>query len=316
MKAMVITRFGGPEVFAVREVPTPRPGPNELLVKIYATSINPVDYKVRRAGSWAGIEPPAILGYDASGIIAEIGSAVEDFEVGDEVYYTPEISGAPGTYAEYQAVNESIVAHKPSNLSHVEAASIPLAGGTAWGALAPRANVWAGETVLIHGCGGVGSLAVQIAKASGAYVFVTCSDYMVPIAQELGADRAINYKTEDFVEIVRKEAAEEGVHVVVDTVGGDTLSRSIAVTRPFGDMVSVAATDTSFRAANRKNIKVHFMFLERDRFQLDVLRDLIERDQVRPVIDSVLPLEQVGEAHRRLEAGGVKGKIVLEVTEA
>jgi NADPH2:quinone reductase len=315
MKAMVITKFGGPDVFEARDVPTPEPGPNELLVKIVATSINPVDYKVRKAGSWAGVEPPAIIGYDASGVVEKIGSAVTGFGVGDEVYYTPEISAAPGTYAEYHVVDEAIAARKPENLSHVEAASIPLAGGTAWGALVPRANVWAGETVLIHGCGGVGSLAVQIAKASGARVLATCSDYMVPIARELGADRAINYKTEDFVEIVDRETDSEGVHVVLDTVGGDTLSRSIAVTRSFGDMVGIVATDTGFRNANRKNIKVHFMFLQRDRFQLDMLRDLIEREQVRPVIDSVLPLEKVGEAHRRLEAGRVKGKIVLQVVE-
>jgi NADPH2:quinone reductase len=313
MRAMVIKTFGGPEVFEERDMPKPKPGPNEVLVRVYATSINPVDYKIRQAGSWAGIEPPAIIGYDVSGTIEEIGSQVQDFEPGDEVYYTPEIGSAPGSYAEYHVADEAIVARKPANLSHVEAASIPLAGGTAWGALVPRANVWAGETVLIHGCGGVGSLAVQIAKASGAHVFVTCSDYMVDLARELGAGRPINYKTEDFIEVVQEETGGEGVHVVLDTVGGDTLTRSIQVARSFGDMVGIASTDTGFRAANRKNLKVHFMFLQRDRFQLDMLRVLIEHGQVKPVIDSVMPLNQVAEAQRRLQAGGVKGKIVLQV---
>jgi NADPH2:quinone reductase len=201
MKAMFIREFGGPEVFEEREAPKPEPRATELLVKVYATSVNPVDLGVRRAGSWA-VEPPASIGYDVSGVVEAVGSEVEEFGPGDEVYYTPEIVGGQGSYAEFHVVDASIAARKPKNLTHAEAASIPLAGGTAWGALIPRAQLWVGETALIHGGGGVGSLAVQIAKAAGAYVFAVCSDCMVPLLKDLGADRAINYKTEDFVEVV------------------------------------------------------------------------------------------------------------------
>jgi NADPH2:quinone reductase len=316
MRAMVIREFGGPEVFEERDVPKPAPGPTELLVKVYATSVNPVDYKIRRAGAWAGVEPPAIIGYDVSGVVEEIGSVVEEWQPGDPVYYTPEIlGGPPGSYAEYHVVDQAIVAHKPGNLSHVEAASIPLAGATAWGALVPRANIWAGETVLIHGCGGVGSLAVQIAKASGARVFVTCSDYMLDQARELGADRAIDYHTEDFVQVVEDETAGVGASIVFDTVGSDTLTRSMQVMQPFGELVGIVGTDTGFMGANAKNLTVRFMFLQRDRNPLNVLGTLLEREQIRPVIDAVMPLREVAEAHRRLEQGGVRGKIVLQVAE-
>jgi NADPH2:quinone reductase len=316
MKAMIITGFGGPEVFKAQELPEPHPQVNEVLVRVYATSVNPVDYKIRRAGSWAGVKPPAIIGYDVSGVVEAIGPGVHDFEVGDEVYYTPEIFTGQGSYAEYHVANEAVVAHKPSNLSYAEAASIPLAGGTAWDALITRAKLRAGETVLIHGGGGgVGSLAVQIAKAAGAYVFTTCGDYDFDLVKELGADRAIDYRAEDFAEVVRWETDNAGVDVVLDTVGGETLSKSIAVTRPFGRMVSIVNTRGSLDAANRKNITLHFLFLPRARYKLDALRTLIERRQLKPVIDSVMSLSEVAKAHQKLEKGRVKGKIVLKVVE-
>ncbi|MEJ2300732.1 MAG: zinc-dependent alcohol dehydrogenase family protein [Anaerolineales bacterium] len=313
MKAMVMKDFGGPEVFEEKEVPTPEPGPNELLVKVQAASVNPVDLKIRQAGSWAGVKPPAIIGYDVSGVVEAAGPGVKDFQVGDDVYYTPEIFSGQGSYAEYHVANEAIAARKPANISHVEAASIPLAGGTAWDALAMRARIRVGDTILIHGAGGVGSLAIQIAKAAGARVFVSCSDYMVDLAKELGAEKAFNYKSEDFVEAVLGETNDQGVDMVVDTVGGDLLTRSLQVVRPFGIMVGIVGTDTGLRAAFRKNITVHYLFLIRARYKLDDLRNLIERDLLKPVIDSVLPLSQVAEAHRRLKQGGIKGKIVLQV---
>ncbi|MEJ2708021.1 MAG: zinc-dependent alcohol dehydrogenase family protein [Anaerolineales bacterium] len=314
MRAMVITSFGGPEVFEAREVPTPEPKPDEVRVKVHATSINPVDLKIRQAGQWAGIEPPTVIGYDVSGVIDAVGEAVHDFTVGEQVYYTPLIFGQQGSYAEYHVANEAIVAAKPANLSHAEAASIPLAGGTAWDALITRGDLKVGETVLIHGAGGVGSLAIQIAKAAGARVFVNCSDYMVGLAERLGAQRAISYKSEDFLEIIDSETGGAGVNLVFDTVGGDYLSKSIAVTAPFGRMVGIVSNSQgSMSAAFQKNITVHTMFLQRARYKLKALKQLIEREQLKPVIDSVLPLEQVAQAHQRLAAGGVKGKIVLEV---
>ena len=320
MKAMIIKGFGGPDVFEARELPKPDPGPGEVLVKVHAVSINPVDTKIRAAGAWAGIKPPAVIGYDLSGEIEAVGLGVQDFKPGDEVYYTPEIFGkgdqpAQGSYAEYHVANEAIVALKPDNLSHPEAASIPLAGGTAWDALVPRGMLQVGETILIHGAGGVGSLAIQIARAAGARVFVTCSDYMVAEVKRLGADQAINYKSQDFVKIVQELTGSQGVDLVFDTVGGEAMSKSIAVTRPFGRMVGIVNSKGSLDAAFRKNISVHFSFLMRARYKLIALRQMIERGQLKPVIDSIMPLEKVAEAHRRLKAGGVRGKLVLKVAE-
>lgn len=314
MQAMVITDFGGPEVFESRELENPTPGPNEVLVRVHATSVNPVDLKIRQAGSWAGVKPPAVIGYDVSGVVEDTGMGVVDFEIGDQVYYTPEIFTGQGSYAQYHVAHEAIVSLKPEGLSHAEAASLPLAGGTAWEAVVTRAGVMVGETILIHGVGGVGSLAVQIAKASGARVLATCSDYMVDLAQELGADRAIDYKSEDFTQVVQEETGGAGVDAVIDTVGGDLLTRSIPITRDYGLMVSVVGTDAGMRAANRKNITVHYMFLMRARYILDAMSNLVERGHLKPLVDATLPLTDVAEAHRRLAAGGVKGKIVLKVT--
>ncbi len=313
MRAMRINKFGGPEVFEEVEVEKPSPKPNELLVKVYATSINPVDFKLRQSGSWAGLEPPVILGYDAAGVVEEVGAGVEDFQVGDEVYYTPEIFGNQhGTFAEYNTVEANIVTHKPKNLSFNEAASIPLAGGTAWEAIVRQGLVEAGETVLIHGVGGVGSFAVQMAIASGARVIAVCSDYMVDQVRAYGAI-PINYKSEDFVERVNELTDGDGVDLVVDTVGKDTLTKCIPLTKRYGRMVSIVGTSTGFQGAGPRNITVHFLFLARERFILERLKTLSEREQIVPLIDSVMDLSEVGDAQRRLEQGGVKGKIVLKV---
>lgn len=315
MKAMVMKDFGGPDVFELRQVDRPEPRPDEVLVKVYATSVNPVDYKIRQSGSGI-VTPPAIIGYDVAGVIEKIGTAVYDYSIGDEVFYTPEIFAGQGSYAQYHVVKAAIAAKKPVNLSFEEAASIPLAGGTAWDALMTRAQIRVGETVLIHGTGGVGSHAIQIARAAGTQVFVVCSDYMLDTARELGAYQAIDYHADNFADIVLKGTDGFGVDVVLDTVGGDVLARSIAVTKPYGRMVGIVEDiQGSLDPAFIKNITLHLMFLERARYKLDALRVLAERGQLKPVIDSVLPLEQAAEAHRRLEQGGVKGKLVLKVAE-
>jgi NADPH:quinone reductase-like Zn-dependent oxidoreductase len=169
-----------------------------------------------------------------------------------------------------------------------------------------------GETVLIHGVGGVGSLAVQIAKGSGARVLAICSGQMVDLAEELGADLAIDYVSQDFTEAV-ESVAPEGVDLVLDTVGGDALDRSIGVTKEFGMLVSIVGTEVDLRKAGSKNLILQKLFLQRARYKLLALYTLVERRQLRPVIDSVMELGEVAEAHRRLEEGGVTGKIVLEV---
>lgn len=316
MKAMVITSFGGPEVFEQQEVNKPTPGKNEILVKIHATSVNPADFGVRQGLFGPVIKLPAILGYDVSGVVEAIGEGVKDFKVGDEVYYAIAIFDGAGGNAEYHVANESIVAKKPANLSHQEAASVPVAGGTAWAALIDKADIRLGETVLIHGAaGGVGTFAVQIAKAAGAYVYATCGGYDADLVKSIGADRVIDYRNENFVEVIQRETGGEGVDVSFSTVSGKVLAESLKVTKVNGRAVTVTGVEGDLNFAIRKNITVHFVHLENARQKLEALRTIIERNQLKPIVGMTLPLNQVGEAHRKLEQGGkgVYGKIVLEV---
>lgn len=318
MKAMVITGFGGTEVFAERDVEKPTPGRNEVLVKVYATSVNPADCGVRQGMFGRRIELPAILGYDVSGAIAAVGEDVKDFQVGDEVYYAIGLMDGNGANAEYHVAYESIVAKKPVNISHQAAAAVPVAGGTAWAALIDRAKVGVGETVLIHGgAGGVGSFAIQIAKAAGAYVYTTCGGYDSEIVKSLGADKAINYRNEDFVDVIMKETSGKGVDVTLSAVSGEVLAKSLPVTKAEGRAVTVTGVQGDLNLAIAKNITVHFVHLEHPRPKLEALKTLIERGQIEPLVGLTLPLNQVAEAHKKLEQGGVgvHGKIVLEVAK-
>jgi NADPH:quinone reductase len=315
MKAAVLTAFGGAESFEIQTVPKPVPKPDQVLVRVCATSINPVDYQTRRGDYKDLIQLPAIIGVDVSGVVEAVGAAVTEFKVGDEVYYSPQVFGELGSYAQYHVADAAIVALKPANLSHIEAACFPVAGGTAWNCLVIRGNLQVGETVLIHaGAGGVGSIAVQLAKAIGAYVFATCSSKNRDLVRELGADRVIDYKNEDYVEVIRQETTGLGVDLVLDTIGGETIQRSLEIIRPFGKLVSIVdiAEPQSLLEAWGKNLTIHFVFTSQYRAKLDALTKLIERTQLRPVIDSILSWDQVAQAHQRLERGAMQGKIVLE----
>ena len=314
MKAMTISRFGDTDVFKEIEMPIPEPNRKELLVKVHATSCNPVDYKIRKGMIPRVLEFPQILGFDVAGVVEKIGDKVTDFKVGDEVYYFPRIIGWQGAYAEYHLVEEEIVAHKPINLTFEEAASIPLAACTAWDALIERAKIKLGETVLIHaGAGGVGSIAIQLAKLCGAYVFTTCSSKNVDFVKGLGAHRVIDYKKEDFVEVIKKETSREGVDVVFDTVGSEILTRSIDATKPFGRISSIVRVGTNLEKAYLNNNDLHFVFVQSGRHKLEVIKNLLERRQLKPVIDSVISLKDIPKAHERLETGGVRGKIVVKI---
>ncbi|WP_232686021.1 zinc-binding dehydrogenase [Halobacterium zhouii] len=312
MDAMVITEFGGTDVFERRDVEKPSPGPTEVLVKVHASSVNPVDCQIREAGSWAGVSPPAVIGYDVSGVVESVGEAVRDFEAGDEVFYTPEIFGEQGSYAEYHVADESIVARKPETLSHTEAAALPLAGATAWEGIVDRGYTTAGETVLIHGAGGVGAHAVQIAAASGATVVATASPETVEQTEDIGATRAIDYESESFTDVIESEF-DEPVDLVFDTVGGETLVESTGVTRPYGRLVTILEPVGEWGNAYQKNLTVEMLFLERDRRPLDALRRLVDQGHLEPVVDSVLPLEEVAQAHEMVGDSGLTGKVVLDI---
>ena len=314
MRAMVITDFGGTDVFEEREVDTPDPGPTEVRVAVRATSVNPVDYKIRQAGEWANVSPPEIIGYDVSGVVDAVGEAVTDFAVGDAVFYTPEIFTGEGSYAEYHVADESIVAHKPPSLSHAEAAALPLAGGTAWDAVVERGDVGPGDAVLIHGTGGVGSVAAQLALAAGARVVTVSSPQTAPIMADLGVEKALDYTDSDVVDAVRDHFdADEPIDVVVDTVGGTALADSMAVLRPHGTAVTIQNPQGDVGAHYSKNPTLEFLFLERERYKLDGLRRLVEQGALEPVVDSVRSVRDVAAAHADVENGGLAGKVVLDV---
>jgi len=315
---MVIPEFGGPDLFEERDVERPEPGLSEVLVRVFASSANPIDTVLRANGSFAGLEPPVILGADVSGVVEEVGPGVTDFAPGDEVYYTPEIfgPGSNGAYAEYHVVAADIVAEKPASLSHEEAAAVPLAGGSAYEGIVRRLAVQVGETVLIHGGGGgVGSFAVQIARASGARVLASAGAHNQDTLKELGVDVAIDYSSEDVFEVALDDTGGAGVDAVFDTGGGDLVARSLQATRTFGRLASIVSLQGDLTPAYQLNQTIHGVFLTRERRRLDEMTRLIERGQMRPGIDEVLPLNQVARARERLDSGHGRGKVVLRVAE-
>jgi NADPH:quinone reductase-like Zn-dependent oxidoreductase len=283
MKAAVLTRFGGTDAFEVRDVAVPTVGVRQVRVRIHATALNLLDYQIRRGDYTDYVPLPAIIGHDISGMVEEVGSDVHEFEVGDEVYYTPQIFGDAGSYAEQHVANVELVGRKPRNLAHVEAASLTLVGGTVWEALVERAQLKVGETILVHGgAGGVGTIALQVAKAIGARVITTARAGNHDFVRLLGADEAIDFTAEDYVEAVIRLTDGEGVNVVLDTIGGNTLTRSPLVLADAGRLVSIVdiAQPQSLIEAWGKNAAYHFVFTRQNRGKLDALTKLVERGLV------------------------------------
>lgn len=318
MKALLLKSFGGPESFELCEVPTPVPQAGQVLVRVHATSINPLDFQVRRGDYPDLVQLPTITGHDVSGVVEAVGPGVTSFAPGDEVWYTPQIFDGPGSYAEYHVAHESIVARKPALLSHLEAASLTLVGGTAWEALVVRAALRVGESILIHGgAGGVGHVAIQMAKAIGAKVFTTVREANFEFARSQGADVMIDYEKEDYVDVIMRETAGRGVDVVFDTIGGNTLSRSPDALAQLGRVVSIVdiAQPQNVVQAWGKNASYHFVFTRQNRGKLDELSALIERGQLRPHVGAVYSLADIPLAHARLESrdNGLQGKIAISI---
>jgi len=320
MKAVVLTRFGGPDAFELRDVPVPPVGPRQVRVRVHATAVNPLDYQIRRGDYFDYVPLPAIIGHDISGVVEEIGSDVHEFAVGDEVYYTPKIFGGAGSYAEEHVADVELVGRKPRNLTHLEAASLTLVGGTVWEAFVQRAQLKVGETILIHGgAGGVGTIAIQIAKAIGARVITTALTRDHEFVRSLGANETIDFATEDYVEAIARITEGEGANVVFDTIGSDTLTRSPLALAAFGRVVSLVdvAQPQNLIEAWGKNAAYHFVFTRQNRGKLDSLTRLVERGLVKPVLGATLPLARMAEAHELLENGGdrgLRGKVVIDVS--
>ncbi|MET9265755.1 zinc-binding dehydrogenase [Amycolatopsis sp. NPDC004079] len=313
-----LVRFGAADAaFAARELPRPVPGPGQVLVRVAATSVNPLDLQTRRGDYRDQVALPAVIGNDVSGVVVETGPGASDFEPGDEVWYLAPVFAGQGTYAEYHVVDQALVARKPEGLSHVEAAGLALVGITAWEALVERAAVRAGERVLVHGgAGGVGSVAVQLASALGAEVVTTARERDHEFVAGLGADAAIDFSAGDYVPQVR---ALGGVDVVLDTVGGDTLARSPEALADRGRVVSIVdiPEPQNLLAAWGVNATYHFLFVSPGRAKLEALTRLIEQGKLRPVIGAVLPLADIASAHALVEGGSAggrpRGKVAIAV---
>lgn len=319
MKAIVLSKFGGFDAFEMRDVAVSIVGPRQVRVRVHATAINPLDHQIRRGDYVDYVPLPAIIGHDVSGVVEEKGAYVSEFDIGDEVYYTPKIFGGPGSYAEQHVADVDLIARKPRNINHLEAASLTLVGGTVWEALVIRAQLTVAETILIHGgAGGVGTLAIQLAKAMGARVITTARRSNHEFVRSLGADEVIDHTSDDYVSAVAELTQGQGVNVVFDTIGGDTLTRSALALADAGRVVSIVdiAQPQNLIEAWGKNAAYHFVFTRQNRGKLDALTKLVERGLIKPVIGAVLPLSRVGEAHELLESGasrGLRGKLAIDV---
>jgi NADPH:quinone reductase-like Zn-dependent oxidoreductase len=307
MKAMLIHKYGGPEELKYEDTPMPVMNPDDVLIRVFATSINPVDWKIRKGGHGAGSRTfPVILGWDVSGVIEKVGDSVHDYKVGDEVYARPDVS-RDGTYAEYVAVRANEISFKPETIDHIMSAAVPLAGLTAWQGIFDHGKLQAGQKILIHGAaGGVGTLATQFAKWKGAYVIGTASEKNASFLKELGADEVIDYNTERFEEKLKD------IDVVFDTIGGETQLKSIQVLKPGGILVSTVGIQDE-AALKAKNIQGVQYMAQSVPEHLKQIAALIDAGKVKPVIAQVMPLKAAAEAHKISEEGHTRGKIVLQV---
>jgi NADPH:quinone reductase-like Zn-dependent oxidoreductase len=301
--------YGGPEVLKYEDAPRPEPAEGEVLVKVHAAGVNPVDWKIRQ-GHMRGFRDypmPFILGWDFSGTIDQLGPGVASaWKTGDEVYARPDI-GRNGTYAEYIAVRASEIQHKPKSLDHVHSAAIPLAALTAWQAIFDAGHLRAGQRILIHAAaGGVGTFAVQLAHWKGAYVIGTASRSNHDFVKQLGSDEVIDYQTTRFEDAVRD------VDVVLDAMAGETRDRSWQVLKKGGILVSILG-QPSQDDANRHGVLGVGMFVQPNPAQLQELAHLADAGKIRPIIDTVLPLAEAARAHEMNQTLHTRGKIVLRV---
>ncbi|MFZ6861471.1 NADP-dependent oxidoreductase [Undibacterium sp. Ji67W] len=307
MKAAIVKAYGSE--LEITDVAQPVLLDDSLMIEVHAASVNPVDNLIR-AGYLQSMLPlplPYVVGNDVSGVVTAVGKDVTTFKVGDAVFARPQ-SMQSGTFAEYVVIKAVDVAHKPVNLSHEQAASLPLVALTAWQALVTKANLQGGQKVLIHaGSGGVGSIAIQLAKHLGATVAATASTDNLALVRELGADIVIDYKHEKFEEIVHD------YDVVFDTLGGSTCERSYAVLKKGGTLISIIAPADNSGIAEQFGVKSEVFFMWASGEQLAQIGKLAEQAVIKPLIDKTFPLSQAQEALNYSQSGRAKGKIVVTI---
>lgn len=330
MKAVQMTNVGDPTVLQFCDVPEPEiKKETQIKVRLKAAGINPIDTKARGRGLFFENALPAILGCDGAGVVVDIGHAVSRFKPGDEVWFCHGGLGGPeqGNYAEYTVLDESIASFKPETLSFIEAAAAPLVILTAWESLFDRVQLSSGQTVLIHaGAGGVGHVAIQLAKSAGFNVMTTVStDAKADFVKSLGADEIIQYTENPFVDTVNRLTRHTGVDMVFDTLGGDTFRQSIMVTRHYGDIVTLLdpGTDVNWKEARTRNLGIHFELMltpmlrhlpEARQHQVGILDQcamLIDQGKLKINVSDSLPLNAAAKAHEMIEAGHTQGKLVL-----
>ncbi|WP_217166533.1 NADP-dependent oxidoreductase [Streptomyces sp. AC512_CC834] len=308
MLALHQTTLGGPEVLRLTELPRPAPGPGEILVAVHAAGLNPTDFK-HRALSIFLPPPPLTLGWDVSGTIVQTGFGVTLFRPGDEVFGMLPYPHGAGSHAEYVTGPARAFAVKPAGIDHIQAAALPLAALTAWQALVDTADLRAGQRVLIHAAaGGVGHLAVQLAKERGAHVTGTASAPKHDFLRELGADACVDHRTEDFTDTA------ERYDVVLDALGGETATRSVGVLRPGGVVVSLLPGDADTGAAAEKaGVRAVGLLVEHDRAGMRAIAELVERGRLRAHVSGTFPLAEGARAHAQGETGRTTGKLVVTV---
>ena len=332
MKAFIIDRYGKKAALRATEIPEPELGKDDVLVQIHAAGVNPLDLKIRD-GEFKMILPyrmPLVLGNDLAGVVVRVGSGVQQFKAGDEVYARPD-DNRIGAFAEFIAIDQRSLALKPKGLTMEEAASIPLVGLTAWQALVEKANLKKGQKVLIHaGSGGVGTLAIQLAKHLGATVATTTSTANVEWVKRLGADIVIDYRKDDFEKVLHD------YDVVLNSLGTETLEKSLRILKPGGKLISISGPpDVDFaksaglsgflklvmrllshgirKKAKRRGVSYSFLYMRASGEQLRKITALIDSRVIRPVVDRVFPFESTPEALAYVETGRAKGKVIVKV---
>ena len=327
MRAAVLHTYGGPDVLNIEQRPEPALRDTDILVEVHATSVNPVDTKVRQTGGGGGRSLPLILGYDVSGVIVRCGPGVKQWNVGDEIFAAPNLF-RDGANADYVAIDARSAARKPATVDHATAAALPLVSQTAWEALHLRARIQPGQTVLIHaGAGGVGHIAVQLARLHGCRVITTAGrEESIAFCRDvLHADDVIDYRQVDFVERTKQLTNGKGVPVVIDTVGGEVFQKSLDCLAVNGQIVTILGSSSGDRGRGLlyKNVTVHYEFMgiptaheiepERPGQLLTGVARLVDAGLLKPHVSQRLPLEQVAEGHRQIETSRTVGKVVIIV---
>ncbi|HEY9051333.1 MAG TPA: zinc-dependent alcohol dehydrogenase family protein [Gammaproteobacteria bacterium] len=331
MKAIVMTAVGGPEVLQAHDISKPETcAGNEVIVKLKAAGVNPVDTKLRSKGTYRPDASPTVLGCDGAGVIEIVGKNIKDFKPGDEVWYCyGGIGGPRGNYAEYAVVDANTLALKPKNFSFEESAALPLVLITAWEALHDRARMQTGQTVLIHaGAGGVGHVAIQLAKAAGCKVITTVSDeHKGKLVKMFGADEVINYKKEDVVKRTLELTHNQGVDIAFDTVGGKTFQQTFPAIKPYGDIVTILQPDfdCDWKIARMRNLRISLELmlspmyygwddaLKHQGWIMQQCTQLANAGKLKPHVSQRFTLVEAAKAHHLIEVGGMLGKTVLTI---